>query len=135
MNYKTIIFILVAIIIIALGAYAYKMGGPSERVIDNENQVPTSSDNLPGGNGSNTSLTEFNTRVRNRAASDLGVSESLVTIMKSEPKEWPDACLGLVGLEEMCAQVITPGFEVKVEVQGKLYTYRTNIDGSIVKKD
>ena len=44
------------------------------------------------------------------------------------PQEWPDACLGLAGPEEQCAQVITPGFEVVLVLldAGSHYTYRTD---------
>ncbi len=44
------------------------------------------------------------------------------------PREWPDACLGLAESDELCAQVITPGHEVVLELveEGSLFTYRTD---------
>ena len=44
------------------------------------------------------------------------------------PQEWPDACLGLAESGELCAQVITPGYEVVLVLveQGFTYTYRTD---------
>ena len=50
------------------------------------------------------------------------------------PQEWPDACLGLAGSEEVCAQVITPGFVVVLVLldQGFTYTYRTD-DGTQIR--
>ena len=44
------------------------------------------------------------------------------------PQNWPNSCLGLAGPEEVCAQVITPGFEVVLLLvdAGSLYTYRTD---------
>ena len=58
---------------------------------------------------------------------DLGEIDT-VTVT---PQQWPDACLGLAGPEEVCAQVITSGFEVVLLLvdAGSLYTYRTD-DGT-----
>lgn len=43
------------------------------------------------------------------------------------PQKWPDACLG-VAQEEVCAQVITPGFEVVLVLveEGSHYIYHTD---------
>jgi microcystin-dependent protein len=43
--------------------------------------------------------------------------------------EWPNACLGAAGADEMCAEVITPGFIVVLEWKGAVYTYHTDEDG------
>ncbi len=44
------------------------------------------------------------------------------------PQEWPDSCLGLAESDEVCAQVITPGFEVVLVLVDarSLFTYRTD---------
>ncbi len=44
------------------------------------------------------------------------------------PQEWPNSCLGLASSEEVCNQVITPGYEVVLLLvdAGSLYTYRTD---------
>jgi hypothetical protein len=47
-------------------------------------------------------------------------------------QEWPDACLGLEIEEQLCAQVITPGYRVSLEYQGRDYVYRTDREGNTV---
>ena len=49
------------------------------------------------------------------------------------PREWPDSCLGLAASDEVCAQVITPGFEVVLVLveQRSQYTYHTDSATSV----
>lgn len=55
-----------------------------------------------------------------------------ILITKVTEKEWPNACLGLEGKSKLCAQVITPGYEIAMKVNGVAYTYRTDGDGSLI---
>jgi hypothetical protein len=64
----------------------------------------------------------------------LAVAVSDVKVIRDEPKEWPDACLGVSTPDTLCAQVITSGYEVVLEVRGVEYTYRSNANGSVVKR-
>lgn len=48
-------------------------------------------------------------------------------------QQWPDSCLGVPEEDEVCAQVITPGYEVVLGLSGNEYTFRTNGDGTIVR--
>jgi hypothetical protein len=48
---------------------------------------------------------------------------------------WPDSCLGLAAGDEMCAQVITPGWQITTVIQGQRYVVRTNQDGSLIRLD
>lgn len=50
-------------------------------------------------------------------------------------EDWPDACLGLAEPGEMCAQVITPGWEVILEAEGQEYVYRTDQNGDVVRRE
>jgi hypothetical protein len=47
--------------------------------------------------------------------------------------DWPDGCLGVAEEGMMCTQVITPGFQIILEADGKVVEYRTNEDGSQVR--
>lgn len=58
-----------------------------------------------------------------------GVEFKLVSI---EAVDWPDSCLGLASPDARCAAVITPGFRLVWEVNGKRYTYHTNVAGTAV---
>jgi hypothetical protein len=50
-----------------------------------------------------------------------------IGIVSVEPLDWPDACLGLPGPDEACAQVITPGLRVILSAAGRAYEYHTNL--------
>ncbi|MCH7811835.1 MAG: hypothetical protein IH958_04315 [Chloroflexi bacterium] len=54
---------------------------------------------------------------------DVDFQEILLTSV--EPRDWPDACLGAAGEDEVCAQVITPGFEVVLWFGNDTYVYHT----------
>ncbi|MBX2996934.1 MAG: hypothetical protein KF893_00380 [Caldilineaceae bacterium] len=73
--------------------------------------------------------------VREQAAQDHGVDADAVEIISVETVEWPDACLGLAGPDEMCAQVITPGYRVVVAVDGEEYAYRTDLSGAVIRAE
>jgi hypothetical protein len=73
-------------------------------------------------------------RVVNMAKADLakrlgGTEDQLGISQTVEQVEWPDACLGASSTDQMCAQVITPGYKVTFEVSkqgGKKYLYHTD---------
>jgi hypothetical protein len=56
-----------------------------------------------------------------------------VEVLAVERAEWPDACLGVPQEDEACAQVITPGYEVKLRLGPNVYTYRTDETGANVR--
>ena len=68
-------------------------------------------------------------------SSITGVPVEEIDVVAAEDREWPDACLGLAGQDEMCAQVVTPGWEVTVRAQGQEYVFRTNGDGTEVRME
>jgi len=63
----------------------------------------------------------------------LGVPVNDIDIASFERRDWPDACLGLAGADEMCAQVITPGYRVVVRAEGAEHVVRTDETGSVVR--
>lgn len=56
-----------------------------------------------------------------------------IEIVSAQQTTWSDSCLGLGGPEELCLQVITPGWEVTLSAQGKEFELHTNEDGSSVR--
>lgn len=72
--------------------------------------------------------------VRAYAAAKSGVNKDSVTVVSSSQKDWSDSCLGLGGAAESCLAAITPGYEITVKVNGARQTYRTNADGSEIRK-
>lgn len=65
-------------------------------------------------------------------ATRLGVAADSVTVASTEPVDWPDSCLGVTSPGIACAQVITPGFRVTLEVGGQGYEYHTDSGTRVV---
>ncbi len=59
-------------------------------------------------------------------ANRLGVDTTDVRVLEVKAVNWPDACLGLSTPATFCAQVVTPGYRVVLEVGGQKYVYRTD---------
>lgn len=68
-------------------------------------------------------------------AAKLNVEAGTIAFVSVTAHDWPDACLGLAGPGEVCATVITPGYQVTLSSAGKRYVYRTDATGSQVKED
>jgi len=68
--------------------------------------------------------------VRGLLARQLHLDPAAVVITRATPTEWPDACLGTAAEDEICAQVVTPGFELAFEVDGATYRYHSDLTGS-----
>jgi hypothetical protein len=66
-------------------------------------------------------------RARSDLAQRLGVDEQDVTEGSVESADFPDAALGAPIEDEMSAQVITPGWRIRLKANGKTYEYRANI--------
>jgi hypothetical protein len=49
-----------------------------------------------------------------------------VQLIKMEPVEWPDSCLGAAQAGEICASVITPGYKLQVKIKNKTYELHTD---------
>lgn len=62
-------------------------------------------------------------------ADELGIPASQVTIISAARVEWPDSCLGVQTPGIMCAQVVTSGYLVLLEANGKQYEYHTDLTG------
>lgn len=72
---------------------------------------------------------------REALAERIGADASEIEVVSSEQMEWPNACLGLPEADEMCAEVITPGWLVVLRVPGEdlLYEARTDRVGDVVR--
>lgn len=66
----------------------------------------------------------------------IGVDPSEIHVVTFEAVQWPDACLGVQIPGQMCAEVITNGFKVILEVgidNPQQFELHTNEDGSVVR--
>jgi hypothetical protein len=132
MKKTPLISLAIAVLLIALLVIFFFMKNNGEQ--NTVNQTPTSADNAPPGSIHNLPVPDAVAAVRTLAASDLGTSEGLVIILSAYERQWPDACLGLPEEDELCAQVITPGYEVTVQAEGRQYIYHTNSNGSVIRE-
>lgn len=66
-------------------------------------------------------------------AGQLGISADEIEIVSVENTEFSDACLGLGGPEESCAQVITPGWLLMLSAGGRTYEAHTDETGTQVR--
>ncbi|GIV65672.1 MAG: hypothetical protein KatS3mg047_0065 [Bellilinea sp.] len=72
-------------------------------------------------------------KVRSTIAEQLGVAPEAINLIEMSPIEWPDGCLGLASPDEMCIQVITPGYRLLVEVNDNTLEVRTDQNGNQVR--
>lgn len=77
--------------------------------------------------------TDIGEIVRQTLMQQLQVDADEIEIVSVEAVEWPDACLGVYNEDELCAQVITPGYRVILEAEGRTYEYHTNADGTSIR--
>lgn len=69
------------------------------------------------------------------AAEQSGLDESEIRVILAEEIQWPDSCLGLAETGELCSQVMVPGYEILLEVGEEAWIFRTDEDGSIIRRD
>jgi hypothetical protein len=55
------------------------------------------------------------------ALDKFGVKADEVQLIKMEPVDWPDSCLGAAQVGEICDTVMTPGYKLQVKIKGKTY--------------
>jgi len=79
-----------------------------------------------------TDLTPAQRIAISKLAENLGITPDQIKLVSTEAMDWPDSCLGIVTEGVACAQVITPGFRVILETNGKQVEYRTNQDATII---
>jgi hypothetical protein len=65
-------------------------------------------------------------RARRDLAQRLGTIENEVALESAEQADFPDAALGAPIEDEMSAQVITPGWRIRLKANAKTYEYRAN---------
>src|SRR5215216_4368220 len=67
-----------------------------------------------------------------KLADNLDLTPDKLKLVSTEAVDWPDSCLGVSTEGIMCSQVVTPGFRVVLEADGKQVEYHTNQDASVI---
>ena len=65
-------------------------------------------------------------RARADLAERLHVKESDIAEASVEDTDFPDANFGAGAKDELSAQMITPGWRIKLKAQGQTFEYRAN---------
>ncbi|MGF1587991.1 MAG: hypothetical protein ACFCU7_01870 [Pleurocapsa sp.] len=81
----------------------------------------------------NTLPTEVKSAVLNDAVKRTSKTVADFKIIEAQSQEWSDGCLGLGTAEELCTQVITPGYQVVVTDGLRNWAYRTDQTGNTVR--
>jgi len=132
---KYLMWGLVVLVLILLFVWIGKGNQVEAPVPQDETPVTSNEGNAPEGSVHNQPVSPAVAAARVLLATRLGISAFDVAVLSETAKDWPDACLGINTSGLLCAQVITSGYEVKMLAQGKEYTYRTNMNGSLVKAE
>lgn len=68
-----------------------------------------------------------------RAADEAQVPVARVALLGYERVDWPDAGLGVRRPGMLHAQVVTPGYRVRLAVDGRAVTYHTDLTTRVVR--
>lgn len=71
--------------------------------------------------------------LRTSLSQETGIPVADITVKLYVAKDWGDACLGVHRPDEMCAQVITPGYQILLKTPQGDYTYHTDQSGDHVR--
>ena len=63
---------------------------------------------------------------------DAGIEPSTLTMISVEAVNWKDSCLGIPTPDQVCLEVIIPGYRFVLESGIHRYEAHTNLDGSLV---
>jgi hypothetical protein len=67
------------------------------------------------------------------AAGELGVEAGSIQVISVDAVDWNNSCLGAAQPDEMCLEVITPGYRVLLDVDGKEVAVHTNQAGTYMR--
>lgn len=139
---KWIIVFIVIILAVAALAYWFYFYKPSHVPVTQPTETATQETTItPTQEATTTPTQEAATSSPAISAAEkslakmLGVQTKSITVISVEEREWPDSCLGIPVAGKFCSEVITPGFEIVMSVNGKEYRYRTNLAGTLAEYD
>lgn len=129
--------IIIVLIIIVLAYVVFKANSakriPQQPI--SQYNPPNSAENAPPGSIHNLPVPQAVSNARAALAVRLAIPESKILILEAIETQWPDSCLGIPEHGTVCAQGITPGYNVLMQAHGTEYRYRTNQSGTIIKTE
>lgn len=74
--------------------------------------------------------------VQNKVSETMGVPAESIQLENIAKMDWPNSCLGLPSEgDEVCAQVITPGWLLTFNINDQEYKYRVDSTGTVVRQE
>jgi hypothetical protein len=73
--------------------------------------------------------------VQNQISQALVVPVENIKIQNVEKMDWPNSCLGLPEGDEVCAEVVTPGWLLTFKINNQEYQYRVDSTGTILRQE
>lgn len=64
---------------------------------------------------------------------ERGIPSHKISFVSAAAVDWPDACLGVDNPDELCAQVITPGYRMILGTIDQQYEVHTDRSGQTIK--
>jgi hypothetical protein len=102
--------------------------GETPAVTEQPSEVPpTSTPTQPAAE-----LTSAQQAALQEVSTKYKISPDQIKITSTEPKTWPNGCMGVVIPGVMCANVIVDGFVIRLEANGQQFEIHTNQDGTSV---
>jgi hypothetical protein len=127
--HNTLLVSVVAVLVIAGGAYFAFAKPQSPGPVINQSQVTSGENPEPGSAVHDLPVEPAADAARKDLAAKLSVDEKSIVILQIEEKTWNDGCLGVGGAAESCLQALVEGFRVEMFAEGKTYFYRTDKTG------
>jgi hypothetical protein len=60
---------------------------------------------------------------------ELKIGIDAIQLVKVQPTQWPDSCLGVPKPGVMCAMNVVDGYRINLSVHGQTYEIHSNLDG------
>lgn len=128
----------IAIALIAAGCSAASPGGPSPESAAPSERPGTSIGPRPTFAPTSAPVTgEVPAAVMTAVLADLstktGKDASTATVVTAEAVTWPDGSLGCPQPGVMYTQMVQPGYQVVLELDGTTYDYRVAGEGTVIR--
>jgi hypothetical protein len=107
---------------------------PSSVTSQTTQNTPQLTQPAPKSFGKSTPLpAEVAARIKTALEEQTGLSTEQMMLSKVSPQTWNNACLGAAEPDEVCAEVMTPGYAVTVSTPQGKYRLHTDQSGSRVR--
>lgn len=78
---------------------------------------------------------EVMAEIQNKVSQKLDVALEQIQIQSIQKISWPNACLGLPEVDEVCAETVTPGWVVKLVISDNEYKFHVDEKGVNIRQE